>query len=637
MPPPEALDLSSALSGGTLLEAAAMVLGFVALLFVMSLVLPGRRVTGPDADGNERVYKLNGLSLYLIVMIAACGAQASGILSLSVLHTHILALFVVANGFAFALSGWLYLRGVRKPHASPRSWRDFFYGVDAAPAWLGLDLKLFSYCPSLIGLALFNASFAAVQYETYGELTPGDDALPGLHLPLRAQLLPVRAGDDPHLGHPSRALRVDAGLGRLRAGALLLLSPRLVAGSRTGAAVSGRRRRDRRALRFRLLALSRLEPAKAPLQAQPPTPGSGASPPGPWTGACWSPDSGASGGISTIPARSASISRSPSPPGLPPGLPSCCRHGWPACCGTARDATSAAAAPNTARCGSAIPGGRASRCCRSSIEAGDGKPNSQSGCAALGSVPAALGERRSHARGRVAAARPSAGIPEGSGCHVEPRLARAWRALPLPARDPRFRSLRRARSPRLLFQGARGRAERQGRLPLHRAHLRTRRGLRHLPGDHVGATGLSLSGAPRGGHAQVRPHHVRRGAAVRRLPGQGRGDRSAAGDERAHGQDRQPLPDRTGSPRSGGRRLCRDLPRPAEGHKHPGIFPPQASRRSASKARQGPATGGGALRRDHGGPPGCRGQPRRLHADAHERPLQERPRPQRRRDHGESC
>ena len=171
MPPPEALNLSSALSGETLLEAAAMVLGFIVLLFLASLLLPGRRITGPDADGNERVYKLNGLALYLIVMIATCGAQASGVLSLSVLHTHLLALFVVANGFAFALSGWLYLRGVRKPHASPGSWRDFFYGVDAAPSWLGLDIKLFSYCPSLIGLALFNASFAAVQYETYGELT----------------------------------------------------------------------------------------------------------------------------------------------------------------------------------------------------------------------------------------------------------------------------------------------------------------------------------------------------------------------------------------------------------------------------------------------------------------------------------
>ena len=171
IPPPEALDLSSALSGGTLLEAAAILLGFIALLFVTSLVLPGRRVTGPDADGNERVYKLNGLALFLITLIVAGLAQGFGWFSLSVLHTHLLALFVVANGFAFAFSGWLYLRGALKTRSAAGFWRNFFCGVDAAPAWFGLDLKLFSYLPSLIGLALFNASFAAVQYETYGELT----------------------------------------------------------------------------------------------------------------------------------------------------------------------------------------------------------------------------------------------------------------------------------------------------------------------------------------------------------------------------------------------------------------------------------------------------------------------------------
>ena len=97
-----------------------MVLGFIALLFVVALLLPGRRVTGPDADGNERVYKLNGLALFLITLLVAGLAQAFGLFSLSLLHTHLLALFVVANGFAFAFSGWLYLRGVRRPHASAR-------------------------------------------------------------------------------------------------------------------------------------------------------------------------------------------------------------------------------------------------------------------------------------------------------------------------------------------------------------------------------------------------------------------------------------------------------------------------------------------------------------------------------------
>ena len=173
MPSSDPFSLVSALSGETLLEAGAMLLAFVAVLFLGSALLPGRRVAGPDADGNRRVYKLNGLALFLTVAVAAGLAQASGRFSLSVLHTHFAALFVAANVFAFALSGWLFFRGGRARKESRVSWRDFFMGVEAGPTWFGLDLKLFSYCPSLIGLALFNASFAAVQYETYGELTLG--------------------------------------------------------------------------------------------------------------------------------------------------------------------------------------------------------------------------------------------------------------------------------------------------------------------------------------------------------------------------------------------------------------------------------------------------------------------------------
>ena len=96
---------------------------------------------------------------------------------------------------------------------------------------------------------------------------PGDGALPDLHLRLRVQLLPVRARDDAHLGPRQRALRLDVGLGRLRAGPVLLLPPRLVAGARVGAAARDLGRRARPALRLRLLALPGRERTEAPLQA----------------------------------------------------------------------------------------------------------------------------------------------------------------------------------------------------------------------------------------------------------------------------------------------------------------------------------------------------------------------------------
>ena len=161
----------SALSAGALLEAAAMVSGFVVVLFLGSMLLPGRRMTGPEVEGQSTTYTLNGLALFLMTVIVACLAQVSGWFSLAVLYTHFAALFVVTNVFAFALSGWLYWRGGKPRDASQGPWRGFFFGVELNPTWFGVDLKLFSYRPSLIALALFNVSFAVVQYETYGGLT----------------------------------------------------------------------------------------------------------------------------------------------------------------------------------------------------------------------------------------------------------------------------------------------------------------------------------------------------------------------------------------------------------------------------------------------------------------------------------
>ena len=160
-----------ALSGGLLLQAAAMVAVFVGALFAGSMFLPGRRIEGPDVGGKSITYKLNGLALLLFTAIAAGVAQVTGAFSLSSLITHFLALFAVANVFAFAFSGWLYWRSARKSSGSRGFLRGFFFGAELNPTLLGVDLKMFSYRPSLIGLALFNTSFAVVQYETYGHLT----------------------------------------------------------------------------------------------------------------------------------------------------------------------------------------------------------------------------------------------------------------------------------------------------------------------------------------------------------------------------------------------------------------------------------------------------------------------------------
>ncbi|MCY4187553.1 MAG: DUF1295 domain-containing protein [Bryobacterales bacterium] len=162
--------LRSALAGPTLLEAAAMTAVFLLLLFGGSMVLPGRTGSGSVADGTERVYKLNGFSLFVAVVMLALAAEVAGLFSLAALHERFAALLVVANVFAMALSTFLFVTAKRR-QGTAQAGGGFIMGVDSSPSWLGVDLKLFSYRPSLIGLALLNASFAVVQYETQGRLT----------------------------------------------------------------------------------------------------------------------------------------------------------------------------------------------------------------------------------------------------------------------------------------------------------------------------------------------------------------------------------------------------------------------------------------------------------------------------------
>ncbi len=164
-------SIAAQLSTTSLIEAAAMMSGFILLLFLGSMVLPGRVLEGPAVNGHVPAYKLNGLLLFVLTMLLAGSAQFTGLFSLSTLQTHFAALFVVTNLFAFLLAGWLYWRGTRTEDSPRGFFGGYFFGVEHSPVWFGVNLKLFSYRPSLIALALFNVSFAVTQYEANGQLT----------------------------------------------------------------------------------------------------------------------------------------------------------------------------------------------------------------------------------------------------------------------------------------------------------------------------------------------------------------------------------------------------------------------------------------------------------------------------------
>ncbi len=154
-----------------LLSASGILIAYLAGLYIASLLLPGARVDLPDDDGGTHVFKFNGLAALILTLVVVGIGQARGWFSLSALYHNFLELFVAANLIVLVLAGWLYWRGRGVEGAASGFWQGYIIGRTLNPTWRGMDLKFFSYRPSLIGLALFNLSFAVVQYETHGEIT----------------------------------------------------------------------------------------------------------------------------------------------------------------------------------------------------------------------------------------------------------------------------------------------------------------------------------------------------------------------------------------------------------------------------------------------------------------------------------
>ncbi|MEU7103955.1 DUF1295 domain-containing protein [Streptomyces sp. NPDC046215] len=170
--------MESSLEGwGTVGFALVLVVGFVGVLFAGSLLLPGRVHAGsPLGDGSRESYRLNGFLLFGLALAATAAVWWVRPDALGFVADHSPALFVAANVLAFAVAGALYAVGRRRGagagagRGAAAVVREWFLGVELNPKLAGVDLKLFSYRPSLIGLFLVNVSFAAAQYAERGEL-----------------------------------------------------------------------------------------------------------------------------------------------------------------------------------------------------------------------------------------------------------------------------------------------------------------------------------------------------------------------------------------------------------------------------------------------------------------------------------
>lgn len=154
----------------TLLQSAAIYLGFVGTLFVLRKVLPGPVRQGqPLRDGTRKSYRLNGFLMLCVLAVIVGAGNFSGLLPLVRVHQLFWPLLVVANVFSFAHTGWLFARGHKKSGKSVG--HDLWFGPELNPELWGIDLKMFAYLPSLMGLWVLNLSFAAAQYAELGHLT----------------------------------------------------------------------------------------------------------------------------------------------------------------------------------------------------------------------------------------------------------------------------------------------------------------------------------------------------------------------------------------------------------------------------------------------------------------------------------
>src|SRR5262245_764919 len=154
-------------------KAMAPALGlllFLAASFAAVKYLPGRVVLGrEEPDGTRFPYRINGLAVFAAANVAvAAGTLVFG-LSLAPLIHHFWELFAAANAASFALALWLHLRAAG---AGRTTLRQKLIGRELNPRAFGVDLKMWAYEPSLIGLGLLVAAFGYEQYERHGQITP---------------------------------------------------------------------------------------------------------------------------------------------------------------------------------------------------------------------------------------------------------------------------------------------------------------------------------------------------------------------------------------------------------------------------------------------------------------------------------
>lgn len=153
-------------------------LAFLLVLAVGARIWPAPETLGqPARDGTRLGYRLSGLGLFSLTTAAALVGLFGFGLDLAWPLRHFWDLFLAANLVAFVGTAALVVVGRRRLPELERDSRlpawlhDAWFGVLKDPRLFGVDLKMFAYQPSLIGLSLMNLAFLAAQLQRHGYVT----------------------------------------------------------------------------------------------------------------------------------------------------------------------------------------------------------------------------------------------------------------------------------------------------------------------------------------------------------------------------------------------------------------------------------------------------------------------------------
>lgn len=141
-------------------------LAYIIVMFLASRFFPNVKAKSP-----KKSYDLTGLYIFIFLTILIPFGYYNRYLSLLFIIENFVSFFIVINLFAITFSFYLFIRA--SSYGSGNPLLEYWNGREKDPMLFGVDLKVFFYQPSLIGLALVNVSLAEAQIQVYGALTPG--------------------------------------------------------------------------------------------------------------------------------------------------------------------------------------------------------------------------------------------------------------------------------------------------------------------------------------------------------------------------------------------------------------------------------------------------------------------------------